>query len=134
MGDRENDVLLFDGICNLCNRFVQFLITRDTKRKFKFASLQSEAGQQMLNRFKLDQKKFNSFVLIKEDQYFIKSTAALIVLKELGGGWKLFYAFILLPRPIRDAVYNLVSKSRYRVFGKRATCMIPTPEQADRFL
>ncbi len=134
MSDRENDVLLFDGICNLCNRFVQFLITRDTKRKFKFASLQSEAGQQILNRFKLDQKKFNSFVLIKEDQYFIKSTAALIVLKELGGGWKLFYAFILLPRPIRDAVYNLVSKSRYRVFGKRATCMIPTPEQADRFL
>lgn len=127
-------VLLFDGYCNLCNGLVQFVLKADKKKKFLFASLQSESGQALLKKFDLPINDLNTFVLIIDDKYYIKSTAGLLVLKELGGFWKLFYVFILIPRPLRDFVYNKIAKYRYKIFGKRNTCMIPTTELNDRFL
>jgi predicted DCC family thiol-disulfide oxidoreductase YuxK len=134
MNDSDKIILLFDGICNLCNGLVRFVIKRDRAGKFKFASLQSEIGQSWLKRFGLVQVEFESFVMIRGDRYYSKSTAALKMLKELGGVWKIFYLFIIIPRAVRDFFYDLIAKSRYRIFGKRDECMIPTPELKERFL
>ena len=134
MNAREKYILLFDGVCNLCNGFVQFMIKRDPNGKFKYASLQSDTARKLLSRFGLPKDDFDSFVLIKGDKYYLKSTAALQVLKELGGVWSLFYAFIVLPRSFRDFIYDGVAKNRYRIFGKRNECMIPTPDLERRFL
>jgi len=134
MSNSEPHILLFDGFCNLCNSIVQFTIKRDPKGKFKFASLQSESGQAMLNKFGLPADDFDSFVFIQQEKYFLKSSAGLHVLKELGGVWKLFYVFIIFPGPLRDFIYNIIAKTRYSVFGKRDTCMVPTPDIEERFL
>ncbi|HEY2347529.1 MAG TPA: thiol-disulfide oxidoreductase DCC family protein [Puia sp.] len=134
MDDPVKNILLFDGVCNLCNGLVQFIIKRDRRAKFKFASLQSEAGQQCLKRFGLVKNEFESFVMIQGNNYYLKSTAALKTCRELGGLWKAFYIFILVPHPVRDFLYDLVAKSRYRIFGKREECMIPTPGLIERFL
>ena len=127
-------IIFFDGVCNLCNSSVQFVIKRDRKSKFMFASLQSKKGQEILNRFGLPANDFNSFILLEGDKVYTKSTALLKVLKELRGGWKLLYAFIILPAFIRDPFYNLVAKNRYKWYGKREECMIPTPALKSRFL
>lgn len=134
MSTKESNILLFDGVCNLCNRIVQFTIKRDSKGKFRFASLQSESGQELLKKFNLPTEDFDSFVFIQGDKHYTKSSAGLRVLKELGRGWKLFYVLMIIPKPIRDFFYGLVAKSRYRMFGKRDTCMVPTPELNERFL
>lgn len=134
MNNNETHILLFDGVCNLCNSMVQFTIKRDPKGKIKFASLQSERGQALLKQYGLPANDFDSFVFIYENKYFLRSSAALHVLKELGGGWKLLYLFVIFPRPLRDFVYNIVAKTRYRIFGKRETCMIPTSDIKRRFL
>src|SRR5690606_32511807 len=107
-------LLLFDGVCNLCNGLVQFVIKHDKKKKFRFASLQSAAGQQVLNRFHLPLKDFDSFVYIKNNMVLIKSNAALNVFRETDGAWKLFYALTVIPRPLRDWVYNLIARHRYK--------------------
>jgi predicted DCC family thiol-disulfide oxidoreductase YuxK len=134
MDEPVKNIVLFDGVCNLCNSLVLFIIKRDMTGKFKFASLQSEIGQWWLLRFGLVKDEFESFVFIQGDKYYLKSAAALKMLKELGGIWKAFYVFILVPRPLRDFLYNLIAGSRYRIFGKRDVCMIPTPELEERFL
>jgi predicted DCC family thiol-disulfide oxidoreductase YuxK len=134
MNEPAKNIVLFDGVCNLCNGLVRFIIKRDRNGKFKFASLQSEIGQQWLLRFGLAKNEFESFVLIEGDKYYVKSAAALIMLRGLGGIWKVFYVFILVPRPVRDFMYDLIAKSRYKIFGKRNICMIPTPELKERFL
>jgi len=130
----KKSIVLFDGVCNLCNNTVQYIIRHDKKNYFQFASLQSSTGQLLLKKFQLPQNTFNSFVLVEDDHVYTKSTGALKVLKKLGGWWTLFYGFIILPRFIRDAVYNWVSKNRYRWFGKQEHCMIPTPELKAKFL
>jgi predicted DCC family thiol-disulfide oxidoreductase YuxK len=134
MNKTGTDIILFDGICNLCNRLVLFIIKRDKDDRFKFASLQSDVGQQWLKQLGLVKTGFESLVLIRGDKYYLKSTGVLKILKELGGVWKAFYIFIVIPHPIRDLFYNLVAKSRYKIFGKRNVCMIPTPELKERFL
>lgn len=134
MNEPAKNIVLFDGVCNLCNGLVRFIIKRDRNGKFKFASLQSEIGQQWLLRFGLAKNEFESFVLIEGDKYYVKSAAALKMLRGLGGIWKVFYVFILVPRPVRDFIYDLIAKSRYRIFGKKNICMIPTPELKERFL
>jgi predicted DCC family thiol-disulfide oxidoreductase YuxK len=113
---------------------VRFIIKRDSKKKFMFASLQSEAGKLLLTRFGIAGNGMDSFVLIQGDKYYMKSTAALRMFRELGSIWKIFYVFILLPKPLRDLLYDVVAKSRYKIFGKQDTCMIPTPELETRFL
>lgn len=130
----KKPIVLFDGVCNLCNTTIQYIIKRDKKNQFYFASLQGSTGQRLLQEFQLPVNTFNSFVLVEGDKVYTKSTGALKVLKKLGGVWTLVYAFIIVPPFIRDAAYNLVSKNRYRWFGKREYCMIPTPELKARFL
>ena len=134
MDDPAINILLFDGVCNLCNGLVRFIIKRDRTGKFKFASLQSDAGQQWLERFGLKKNVFESFVLIQGHKYYLKSKAVLEMFRELGGIWSAFYVFILVPGPVRDFIYNLIAKSRYKIFGKRGECMMPTPELKGRFL
>ncbi|TAD96888.1 MAG: thiol-disulfide oxidoreductase DCC family protein [Bacteroidetes bacterium] len=129
----EKPILLFDGVCNLCDSIVQFIIKADPEGKFMFASLQSEKGQELLKKFGFPTENFDSFVLIDQEKSAEKSTAALQVLKKLGGFWQLFYIFILIPKPIRDFVYEMIAKNRYRFFGKKDSCLIPTPELKARF-
>ncbi len=131
---RENPIILFDGFCNLCNGAVQFVIKRDKKNCFTFASLQSDEGQKLLKKFDLPTTDFNSFILIEDDKAFTRSAAALKVAKNLNGLWSSLYGLMIVPKFIRDGVYNWVAKNRYKWFGKKNACMIPTPELKARFL
>jgi predicted DCC family thiol-disulfide oxidoreductase YuxK len=130
----KNLVLLFDGVCNLCNGLVQFVIKRDRAGQFRFGALQSTAGRKFLKKFKLPVSDLETLVLVKDGKALIKSTAGLTMLRELGGFWGLFYVFIIVPAFIRDGVYDLIARSRYSIFGKRKICMIPTPDLKSRFL
>ena len=130
----KNKIVLFDGVCNLCNNSVQFIIKRDKKKQFRFASLQGNYGQAFLKKYNLPSDTFNSFILLEDDKVYTRSTGALRMLRHLAGGWSLFYGFIILPKVIRDGVYNWVARNRYKWFGKRDECMIPTPELKERFL
>ncbi len=127
-------VILFDGICNYCNSMVNFVIKRDKKASLKFTPLQSNVAQQLLagNHFLITD--LSSFVFIEKDIIFTSSTAALRVCKYLNGLWPLMYGFIIVPKFIRDGIYNLISKNRYKWFGKKEKCMIPSPEIKERFL
>jgi len=127
-------ILLFDGVCNLCNGAIQFAIQRDKNAHFKFASLQSEAGQALLHKFNLPTEDFDSFILVENNTYYKRSTAALRVAKGFGGLWNLLYWLIVFPAPIRDAVYSFVAKNRYKWFGKQESCWMPTPELKARFI
>ncbi|HET9054804.1 MAG TPA: thiol-disulfide oxidoreductase DCC family protein, partial [Cyclobacteriaceae bacterium] len=115
-------LILFDGVCNLCSGSVQFVIRRDPAGYFTFASLQSDTGQQKLKQLGLNQQSFHSIILIKDGQAYQRSDAALEIAKKLTGAWPLLYGFKILPRFLRDAVYNLISKNRYRMFGKKDAC------------
>lgn len=126
-------IILFDGVCNLCSGAVQFIIKRDAAAYFKFASLQSDFGQHQLKRFNLNQQSFHSIILVEGDQYYERSDAALKIARKLGGGWPLLYGFKILPKVLRDGVYNLIGKNRYRLFGKKDACWLPTPELKSRF-
>ena len=130
----EPPVILFDGVCNLCHGLVNFVIRRDPWTKFRFAALQSEPGRQLLTKFNLPTDDFDTFVLIEGDHCYQRSTAALKVLKGLGGLWSFFYVFILIPRSIRDIFYKIIARNRYRWFGKKDKCLIPTPNIQKRFL
>ncbi|ADY53437.1 thiol-disulfide oxidoreductase DCC [Pseudopedobacter saltans DSM 12145] len=129
-----HSVILFDGVCNLCNSFVQFVIKHDKKERFMFASLQSDFAQKTLVNSFVASQKLSTVVLLEDRKTYSKSTAALRVLKKLNGLWPLLYVFIILPTFIRDAVYNLIAKNRYKWFGKKDSCMMPSPELRRRFL
>jgi predicted DCC family thiol-disulfide oxidoreductase YuxK len=130
----NNPIILFDGVCNLCNRSIQVIIKSDRRKIFRFASLQGKLGQEVLKKYQLPADQFHSFILLEGDRIFTRSTGALRIFRELGGGWKLLYGFMIIPRFIRDAVYNFVSRNRYKWYGKREECMVPTPELKERFL
>lgn len=132
--NNETNILLFDGVCNLCSKTVRFIIKKDPKAKFRFASVQSQSGQLLLTQLGLPLDTFNSLIYIRDKRFYLKSTAVLKVLKELRGGWRLMYCLILLPQFIRDFVYDFVAKRRYFIFGKSETCWIPSQEYLDRFL
>lgn len=127
-------IILFDGICNLCDGVVQFIVRHDPNKKFLFTSLQSEAGQTLLKQYQLPRENFNSFLLIQDGKVYNKSTGALKVARQIKGVWKWLYIFIIIPTFIRDAVYSWIAKNRYEWFGKKDICMIPTPELKARFL
>ena len=131
---KQSSIILFDGVCNLCNSSVQFVIKHDKGKKFMFASLQSTAGQLLLKQFDLPLQDFNSFILIENEKVFLKSTAALMVAKQLKGAVKLLYGFIVVPPFIRNGAYNFIAKNRYKWFGKKESCILPTPELKARFL
>lgn len=127
-------VVLFDGVCNLCNATVNFIIERDPKGRLRLGSLQSEPGQKLLERFDLPHDNFDTFILIEGGRAYTQSTAALRVSRLLRFPWPLFYGLILIPRPLRDRMYSVVARNRYRWFGQSATCRIPTGEERKRFL
>lgn len=133
MVNSDKPVILFDGICNLCNNSVQFVIKRDPEGIFKYASLQSDFGQQLLKEFNLPADKFNSFILFQDHKIYTRSTGALKMLAQLKG-WKWASIFFIVPRFIRDGIYNFISKYRYSWFGKREECIIPTQELKARFI
>ncbi len=134
MVKNATNVILFDGVCNLCNGFVQFLIKQDSKGRFKFASLQSKYAQDLFLNDKMPADRFDSVVYISGGEVRQKSVTVLHILKDIGGLWKAFYALIIIPRIISDAIYDFVATNRYRIFGKRQECMIPSDELRSRFL
>lgn len=132
---KNTSIILFDGVCNLCNSSVQFVLKHDKKKHFLFASLQSDAATKIL--LQLNEKSFKtleSIVLVENEQIYLKSTAALKIAKNLNGFIKIFYVFIIIPTPLRDYIYDFIAKNRYNWFGKRDKCMMPNKEISDRFL
>jgi predicted DCC family thiol-disulfide oxidoreductase YuxK len=129
-----SEVVLFDGVCTLCNGSVLFIIKRDNKAKFTFASLQSSFGQSQLKKFGLPVRELNTIFLIKDEKFFKKSDAALEIAKGMNGLWPVLYVFKIIPSFIRNFIYDWIAKNRYRWFGKQEACMIPTPELKARFL
>jgi len=130
----DKPVVLFDGVCNLCNSSVLFIIRWDANAKLRFASLQSEFGEGQMKRFNLPPSALNSVLFVKNGKLFQKSNAALEIARTLDGLWPLLYAFKIVPLFIRDMVYDWIAKNRYRWFGKKEECMIPTPEMTARFV
>lgn len=127
-------IILFDGICNFCDGAVNFTIKRDKHKKIKFAPLQSEAGRQLLKQYGLPEREMKSFLFIENGKVYDRSTAALRVSRYLTGLWPLLYGFIVVPSFIRNAVYDFIAKNRYKWFGQKDECMIPTPDVRARFL
>ena len=132
--DNPKALILFDGVCNLCESSVQFVLLRDKQAHFQFASLQSNFANKILTQHGLKISNFDSIVLIENGKVYQRSDAALRIAKQLLGGWKFLYVFIIVPRFIRDAVYNFIAKNRYRWFGKKEECMLPKQEWKQRFL
>ena len=132
--ETEKSVILFDGVCNFCNGAVNFVLKQDKKGIFNFAALQSAAGQKLLQQYNLAMKDFDSFVLIENGKVFKKSTASLRVMNRLPWYWKEAQILRIVPRFLRDAIYDFIATNRYRWFGKKEQCMIPTPEIRSRFL
>jgi len=130
----ENPIVLFDGVCNYCNSMVNFIIRQDKKKKFRFAALQSEAGQQLLKENDLPSGNFDSFILISQQKIYQRSSAALRLYNQLPWYWKWTQLFWIFPRIFRDWVYGIIAKNRYRWFGKKDQCMLPTQEVKERFL
>ena len=127
-------ILLFDGHCNFCNAWVRLIVRRDTAKKILFAPLQSSVGRKMLEENKIDVNYTESLVFFEEKRYSVSSTAALRIYSYLDGWERHLKILTVLPRPLRDAVYRFFAKYRYKWFGRREQCMIPTPELRERFL
>lgn len=132
----NKQLILFDGVCNLCNSSVLYVIKRDKKDKFLFAPLQSDIGKDIIKKFDIDTKKMDSILLYnpKKDNISYKSTAALLVAKQIGFPSNLLTVFLIIPAFIRNWVYNYIAKNRYKWYGKKESCMIPTPELKAKFM
>ncbi|TLS35813.1 thiol-disulfide oxidoreductase DCC family protein [Pseudalkalibacillus caeni] len=128
-----DNIILFDGECNFCDKSVQFIIKRDKKAIYKFGSIQSDEGQEILKKYRVPQG-IDSLILVEGNKCYLKSSAALRICKNLQGAWKLLYGILIIPKPIRDIVYSFVAKNRYKWFGKKESCMLPSPEIRKRFL
>ncbi len=126
-------IVLFDGLCNLCDGAVQFIIDRDARGRFRFASLQSPFAQELIRRHRID-GAIDSIVLIESGRAHTGSRAALRIARRLDGFWPLLYGLIVLPRPLGNALYDLIARNRYRWFGRRSVCRVPTPHLRARFL
>lgn len=123
-------LILFDGVCNLCTGSVRFVIERDSRRRFRFASLQSASAERLLGA----RDQLESMVLLADGKTYRKSTAALLIAKRLDGAWPLLSLLLVIPRPLRDACYDWIGRRRYRLFGKRDSCWTPQAGLAERFL
>ena len=130
----EYPVILFDGVCNFCNRSVNFIIKRDKKKTIRFSPLQSDTGRKLIAQFNLRLTGIESFVFIEKGKAYIRSTAALMVCRHLKALWPLCFGLIIVPKFIRDGIYNWFAGNRYKWFGARDQCMIPTPEIKAKFL
>ena len=130
----SNSVIFFDGVCNLCNASVQFAIEHDEKSIFKFTALQSTYAEKVLPAFGVNVKKINSIILVENGSLYTKSSAALKIARRLNGLWPLLYVFIVIPKFVRDAIYDVIAKNRYQWWGKQESCWVPTPELKQRFI
>ena len=130
----QQHIILFDGVCNLCNASVQFVIRHDKSEQFIFASLQSDTGKRILSEHSLPESDLKSFILVEENKVYTRSSAALRVAKKLNGILPALYVFMLVPSFIRDGVYNVIAKNRYKWFGRKDECLLPSPELKARFL
>lgn len=128
-------IVFFDGYCNLCNGFVDWLVRRDSQGQLKFASLQGETAKEKLDASLVSEgSDVNTMVYLRENDLYQKSTAVLFIVGDLGGFWRLAKMLFIFPRFLRDLIYDFVAKHRYKIFGKRETCRLPTPEEKARFL
>ena len=132
--EKYPQMILFDGVCNFCNATVDFVMSRDPQKKFMFSTLQSEPAQQILRDHDFDTQDFETFLYLENGQIFTKSTAALKISKELTGLWPLLYVCVLIPRPIRDMVYQFIGRRRYQWMGKREVCRLPNESDRARFV
>ncbi|MFI5133438.1 MAG: thiol-disulfide oxidoreductase DCC family protein [Chitinophagales bacterium] len=132
--EQEHPIILFDGICNYCNGVINSIIRQDKKKIFRFATLQSDAGQKILKQWNLPTDEFASFVLLDKGKLFLKSSAALRLYSKLPWYWKWTQFFWIFPKFIRNGVYSIIARNRYKWFGKREECMIPTADVRERFL
>ena len=132
--DSKEAIILFDGVCNLCNSSVQFIIKHDKKGYYKFAALQSEKGQELLKTINIKADYLDSMILFKNNKYHLKSDAVLNIAKNLDGFLKIAYLFIFLPRKLRNYFYDNIAKNRYTWFGKKEICMMPSADILKRFL
>lgn len=127
-------IILFDGVCNLCNSSVQFVIQRDSNKVFRYAALQSDFAKNLLESLNQSAPDVESVILVDGETVYYRSNAALRIAKHLNGAWPMLSIFLIVPRFIRDAVYNFIGRNRYKWFGKQESCMIPTPELKELFL
>jgi predicted DCC family thiol-disulfide oxidoreductase YuxK len=134
MTSTNSYIILFDGICNFCNYWVDFIIKRDKDKTLKFATLQSDAGKKIANQFSIVNKNIDSIIFIKGGNYFARSDAVLEIAKELKSVWKILYLLKVIPRHLRNFIYDLIAKYRYAIFGKRNSCRVPTSEEISRFI
>ncbi|EKF35206.1 MULTISPECIES: thiol-disulfide oxidoreductase DCC family protein [Bacillus] len=131
---QPSHLILFDGVCNVCSGAVQFVMKRDPHEQMMFASLQSNTGQRILKENGLPLDEFNSFIYIEEGTLYMKSTGILRAARHLKGIYRWSYLLLIIPRPIRDWCYQLIAKNRYKWFGQKTSCMVPTPDIQKRFL
>lgn len=127
-------IVIFDGVCNFCNRSVNFIIKRDPKGVFAFTPRQNRYGQSLIQKYNVPELAVDTILLIKNGRYYQRTDAALEIIRDLSGLWFLFRVFKIVPRPLRDYFYNVFARNRYQLFGKRDTCMIPAPDVRSRFI
>jgi predicted DCC family thiol-disulfide oxidoreductase YuxK len=127
-------IILFDGVCKFCNGSINFIIDHDRHKRFHFAPLQSEFAQRLLERFRLPADDFDTMILVEHDRAYARSSAALRIAWQLGGGWALLAILFAIPPFLRDGAYNVLAGNRYRWFGRTDSCRVPTPELRDRFV
>ncbi|WP_316806274.1 thiol-disulfide oxidoreductase DCC family protein [Pedobacter agri] len=129
----EKPVIFFDGVCNLCNASVQFAIKHDKNDVFKFTALQGNYAKTILPKFDINLERINSIILVENNQLYTKSSAALRIARKLNGLWPMLYAFMIIPKFIRDWFYDIIAKNRYKWWGRQESCWVPTPELKQRF-
>lgn len=134
MLEQNNKILLFDGVCNLCNSSVLFVIKHDKNKLVKYASIQSKKGKILMNKFGVNELYFGSLIFIDNDKVYLKSAGALRVTKYLNGWWPLLYGLIIIPKFVRNKVYDYIAKNRYQWFGKKESCMVPSIEIKSLFI
>ncbi|RZL16397.1 MAG: thiol-disulfide oxidoreductase DCC family protein [Pedobacter sp.] len=130
----QSPIVFFDGVCNLCNSSVQFIIKHDPEAIFKFSTLQGDFAKEALKDHPIDTHVLDSTILLENGKIYTRSSAALQIAKQLNGGWPLLFGFYIVPKFIRDFFYNIVAKNRYKIWGKQESCWIPTPELKSRFI
>jgi predicted DCC family thiol-disulfide oxidoreductase YuxK len=134
MPELASKILLFDGVCNLCNGSVLFVIKRDKKKQIRYAAIQSEQGKMLMEKYGIEEAYLGSLIFIDEGKVYLRSTGALSLCKYLKGLWPMLYLLVIIPPFIRNFFYNTISKYRYKLFGKYETCMVPTNELKSLFL
>lgn len=130
---KAQPIIFFDGVCNLCNASVQFVIDRDKENYFKFTALQSDYAKEVLSNFDFNSSALNSILLLEDGKIYTKSSSVLRIVKKLNGFWPLLYSFYIVPKFLRDWVYDIIAKNRYKWWGKQENCRVPTPELKTKF-